>query len=422
MTINSSLDLIKELSRKVLEERSIIKKLYSEKLTEEDISTDKANREEMLKNHYFIEAYTTEYMLINGVQRPNYTSISTNYYGACEISFDDIQEAVESGFFKVPHFYTAPAAKKLLGFFSLVSSSPFMNLFFKEKVGNKTGGDEDWANPDSEKVEFTIHPREDFEYMTWKAESDASNGYNPKNENIYIEGMEFLTPLIEVGRADNLSIKLPSYTPSGGTWQRAAGYGVIDTTTEESKDPEITDCATTNFSVNDKVFISVSKKRDDLKDKNSIVITSKCVSNGNISIKIRENPEVTISVTTSLKYPELVASKIVESSFGGYTAVCIGNVVTFTCTSAGEKTGAVVFNPGLTGVTADVLTGIASTLPSTLNKTIKQNRALVKILTVENTVDVAPAATTTSPTASEIIVQEPYSRSDRSRLINSDYN
>jgi hypothetical protein len=82
----------------------------------------------------------------------------------------------------------------------------------------------------------------------------------------------------------------------------------------------------------------------------TLTVTEGCTTDGNVSISLRGATAVDIAVTTDADTPAEVATLIAAGTFTGWTQAAVDNVVTFTASVAGAKTGTNTVDVATTGV------------------------------------------------------------------------
>ena len=102
------------------------------------------------------------------------------------------------------------------------------------------------------------------------------------------------------------------------------------------------------------------EKIPDYVEVNTLTVTAGATANGNLTITL-DGVAFTVSVFATDNTPELVAAKIRNATYTGWTTGGTGAKVTFTCDTPGTKTTA-TFNGGSTGVTATVEKTVAGSI------------------------------------------------------------
>ena len=86
----------------------------------------------------------------------------------------------------------------------------------------------------------------------------------------------------------------------------------------------------------------------------TLTVTAACSTSGNVTITLDQFSIFTVAVLDTDNTVDLVATKIRNASYTGWTTGGTNAVVTFTCNTTGAKTTA-IFAGGTTGVTASVV-------------------------------------------------------------------
>jgi hypothetical protein len=102
------------------------------------------------------------------------------------------------------------------------------------------------------------------------------------------------------------------------------------------------------------------EKIPDYVEVNTLTVTAGATADGNLTITL-DGVAFTVSVFATDNTPELVAAKIRNATYTGWTTGGTGAKVTFTCNTPGTKTTA-TFNGGSTGVTATVEKTVAGSI------------------------------------------------------------